>query len=65
MVDPVAIQGFNAGKGWDAATGLGSPKADQLVNFLIKYTSDNDGSQAVKNSNPYNNGRFGPHRMGH
>jgi subtilase family serine protease len=64
--NPVAIQGFNAGKGWDATTGLGSPKADQLVNFLIKFTSDNDGALAVQNSAPYNNnGHFGPHRMSH
>jgi hypothetical protein len=28
------IPGFPAGRGWDAATGFGSPKADHLVPFL-------------------------------
>jgi hypothetical protein len=59
------IQGFNAGKGWDATTGMGSPKADQLINFLIKYTKANDGALAVQNSAPSASGRFGPHRMSH
>ena len=60
----VAVPGFNAGPGWDATTGLGSPKADQLVSFLARFTSDNDGNQAVQNSDPGANGRFGSHRVG-
>jgi subtilase family serine protease len=59
------IQGFKAGKGWDATTGMGSPKADQLINFLIKYTKANDGALAVQNFAPSASGRFGPHRMSH
>ncbi len=59
--NPVSITGFNAGTGWDATTGLGSPFADQLVNFLTKYTSDKDAKQAVADSTPSTNGHFGHH----
>ncbi len=31
----VTISGFDANRGWDAATGLGSPKADRLLPALI------------------------------
>jgi subtilase family serine protease len=31
---PVTVPGFSASKGWDAASGLGSPKADVLVPVL-------------------------------
>jgi subtilase family serine protease len=61
-----SVKGFNAGKGWDATTGLGSPKADALVSFLTKYTlSYADGTKAVKGTDPANIGRSGPHQMGH
>jgi subtilase family serine protease len=50
------VQGFNAGEGWDATTGLGSPTADQLVDFLIKIVSPNDGPDAIKDSMPQRNG---------
>ena len=60
----VAIDGFNAGPKWDATTGLGSPKADQLVGFLTRFTLDTDGPQAGRNSNPGNSGFFGHHHMG-
>ncbi len=63
--NPLAIKGFNAGKGWDATTGLGSPKVDGLIGFLTKYSSYADGTKATKNSNPANLGRSGPHQMGH
>ena len=64
--NPYTIQGFNAGPGWDATTGLGSPKADQLVAFLTKFTSDNDGNQAVNNTDPENDGHSDHnHHMGH
>jgi subtilase family serine protease len=32
---PINIPGFNAGHGWDATTGLGSPKADKLIPALV------------------------------
>jgi subtilase family serine protease len=61
--NPVSITGFNAGKGWDATTGLGSPKADVLVSFLTKFTSDNDGNQAVGSTDPSNGGNSGHHKV--
>jgi subtilase family serine protease len=64
--NPYTIQGFAAGPGWDATTGLGSPIADGLVNFLTKFASYGDGDQAVKSTDPDNYGHFsGHHRMGH
>jgi subtilase family serine protease len=59
----VAVQGFNAGTKWDATTGLGSPKADQVFNFLTLFTSGTDGSQAIKNSDPNVSGQFGHHEV--
>ena len=61
----VDITGFNAGAGWDATTGLGSPRADNLVNFLTKFTSDNDGNQVVNETGQPDNGHHGNHRMNH
>ena len=63
--NPVPITGFNAGPGWDATTGLGSPKADALVNFLTKFTSSDDGKNAITGSDPGDSGHSGGHRMGH
>ena len=51
------IVGFSAGAGWDPTTGLGSPKAGQLVNELIQFVSPGDGVAAVAGSEPHNNGR--------
>jgi subtilase family serine protease len=48
---PVAIQGFNAGQGWDATTGLGSPIANRLVK-LAKFVSEDDGTAAIVESKP-------------
>jgi subtilase family serine protease len=50
------VQGFNAGPGWDATTGLGSPASNQLVNNLIKYVSAGDGKAAVANTKPHPKG---------
>lgn len=36
--NPVNVAGYNTGTNWDAATGLGSPIVDQLVNELIKFS---------------------------
>jgi subtilase family serine protease len=60
--NPVPVQGFNAGPGWDATTGLGSPRADNLVNFLTRFTSWSDGNRAVQSTDPATNGRSGSHR---
>jgi len=59
----VKVLGFNAGKQWDATTGLGSPKADQVVNFLTVFTSDSDAGQAMNNSAPGSTRRSGRQKM--
>jgi subtilase family serine protease len=63
-IAPVAVAGFNAGTGWDATTGLGSPKADNLVSFLTRFTSDADGNRAVQSTDPNPGGHFGHHLVG-
>lgn len=54
--NPVSIQGFNAVKGWDAATGLGSPISDQLVKTLIKFASDDASELVISQSDPDTSG---------
>jgi subtilase family serine protease len=44
------VTGFNAGPGWDATTGLGSPTTDRLVGYLIKFVSPGDGTSAIAQS---------------
>ena len=41
----VTVPGYNAGTGWDATTGVGSPKVAGLVKLLIEYKDKgyNDG----------------------
>ena len=56
VVENVAVQGFNAGAGWDATTGLGSPTTDQLVSNLIQLVAPGDGISAVAGSKPHTNG---------
>jgi subtilase family serine protease len=51
----VTVTGFNAGKGWDAATGLGSPVADKLVNALMNAVSAGDGRTASQTAGPSGN----------
>ena len=57
------VQGFNAGSGWDAVTGLGSPRADGLVDYLIQFVSPGDGSSAIAGSEPHGHGK--PSNPGH
>jgi hypothetical protein len=59
----VTVNGFSAGTKWDATTGLGSPKTDQVVNFLTLFTSDSDANQAMNNSDPSGNHHFGRHKV--
>jgi subtilase family serine protease len=59
----VTVNGFDAGTKWDATTGLGSPKTDQVVNFLTLFTSDNDANQAMNNSDPSGNHHSGRHKV--
>ena len=61
--NPVQITGFNARRKWDATTGLGSPKADQVVHFLTLFNSDSDADQAMNNSGPSGARRSGHHRV--
>ena len=56
--NPVAITGFDAGPGWDPTTGLGSPIADQLVNYLIQFVSPGDGTAAIAQSTPHTGGNL-------
>ena len=57
------VAGFNAGPGWDATTGLGSPTADQLVDYLIQFVSPGDGTSAIAESKPHAHGK--PSAPGH
>jgi subtilase family serine protease len=59
----VPVQGFNADPNWDATTGLGSPKADQIVAFLTKFVLPDDGDKASKEPGPASTNRFGRHRI--
>jgi subtilase family serine protease len=59
--NPVSVAGFNAGTGWDATTGLGSPFADHVVNQLTKFVSDNDFRITIPGSDPFSNGFKGHH----
>ena len=55
--NPVTVLGFNAGSGWDATTGLGSPTTDQLVNYLMQFVSPGDGTAAIAGSKPHPQGK--------
>jgi subtilase family serine protease len=48
--NPVDITGFDAGTGWDAVTGLGSPKAGGLLGELAAYWSAGQGTAAINNA---------------
>ncbi len=57
--NPVTIQGFTAGRGWDATTGLGSPSTGQLIGSLMHFTFYGDGIAAIAQSAPGLGGRSG------
>ena len=48
----VSVTGFNAHKGWDATTGLGTPKVNALIPLLVLLSSDRDGDLAAATTNP-------------
>jgi subtilase family serine protease len=50
--NPVNIIGFNAGTGWDAATGVGSPKTPGIVDQLLHYVSPGDATAVLANTKP-------------
>jgi subtilase family serine protease len=47
------ITGFNAGPGWDAPTGFGTPKTSGVVSRLIQFVSAGDGMAAIAGSKPH------------
>jgi subtilase family serine protease len=53
----VVVPGFVATRGWDATTGIGSPKVSNIVAQLIQNVSSDDGVSAVATSKPHGNGR--------
>jgi subtilase family serine protease len=57
------VTGYNAGPGWDATTGLGSPNSNQLVDYLIQFVSPGDGVSAIAQSGPHGHGK--PSKPGH
>jgi subtilase family serine protease len=59
----VTVEGFIAGPGWDATTGLGSPRAAGLVDYLIQLVSAGDGAAAIADSEPHGHGK--PSNPGH
>ncbi|HEU5230412.1 MAG TPA: S53 family peptidase [Ktedonobacteraceae bacterium] len=46
----VSVSGFNAHKGWDATTGLGTPKVNQLIPLLVRLKSDRDDEDMAASS---------------
>jgi subtilase family serine protease len=52
----VIVQGFDARPGWDATTGLGSPRTDQIASYLIQFVSPGDGTAAIAQSKPHPSG---------
>jgi subtilase family serine protease len=61
--NPVDITGFNAGTGWDAFTGLGSPKVGSVVTELPLFWSAGQGYAAIAGSAPHPVGK--PSAPGH
>ncbi len=57
--NPVIVTGFNAGPGWDATTGLGTPIGDQLIDSLIQLVAAGDGTAAIAGSKPHGGGHHG------
>jgi hypothetical protein len=49
---PVTVIGFDAGIGWDATTGTGSPISSSLVDNLINNVSPGDGTAAIATTKP-------------
>ncbi len=49
---PVTVIGFDAGIGWDATTGIGSPMSSSLVDNLINNVSPGDGTAAIATTKP-------------
>jgi len=64
--NPVTVVGFDAGIGWDATTGNGSPIASGLVAYLVKNVSASDGQPAIAtNAKPYPKSNVRGHKHPH
>jgi subtilase family serine protease len=50
------VVGFSAEPGWDPTTGLGSPKAAQIVERLIQFASPGDATAALAASEHHGHG---------
>jgi subtilase family serine protease len=48
----VDMPGYDAGSGWDATTGFGSPKTTSVVSYLVQHVSAGDGTAAIAGSMP-------------
>lgn len=59
--NPVPIAGFSAGEGWDPTTGLGSPIANQLVDYLIQFVSPGDGTAILAQTTAHTGGNLSKH----
>jgi subtilase family serine protease len=57
----VDIAGFSAVTGWDAFTGLGSPKAANIVQELPVYWSAGQANAAINVAKPHANGNGASH----
>jgi subtilase family serine protease len=56
--NPINIIGFNAGTGWDATTGAGSPKGASIVSDLLLYVYPaTDGTAVLANTKPKSNAK--------
>jgi subtilase family serine protease len=51
--NPVTVIGFNAGAGWDATTGLGTPKAGGVLSELPLFWSAGQGGAAIAGSSSH------------
>lgn len=43
----VTVQGFNASRGWDPTTGLGTPNVTNLLALLLRYDHNGDDTSAI------------------
>lgn len=62
--NPIIIMGYDAGVGWDATTGTGSPIGANLVDSLIQNLQQGDqdnGSKSKQNDRQKHDGRKDPH----
>ncbi|HVP42915.1 MAG TPA: S53 family peptidase [Terriglobales bacterium] len=55
--NPVDITGYSAGPGWDAVTGLGTPKASDVIAELPWLWSPAQGKAAIAQSQPHSEGK--------